>query len=189
MREDYCLMDVQGVGYRIFMNSKSLAALKKNQELLVYTYTNVREDAILLYGFLTQEEYDTFVKLISVSGIGSKVALVVLANLSPAALQLAIQTKDSKVLLKVPGIGKKTAERLILELQDRFRSDDISITVSDVLAPQVDTQGNVVQDTALALQALGYDAARAYTISKAVYKDGESVQDCLKLALKELARR
>lgn len=117
---DYCLVETSGgVGYRIFMPATQLASLTTGQEVKVLTSTIVREDAILLYGFLTREYYNLFTLLLTVTGIGPKGASGILSAIKPDAFYLAVQSRDIKGLTKLPGIGKKTAERMVLELKDK----------------------------------------------------------------------
>ena len=120
---DYCLIETNGgVGYRVFMPSAHLAQLALGAQVRVHTHTAVREDAILLYGFLSQEYYDLFELLLGVSGVGPKMALGILSAVKPEAFYLAVQSRDVKTLTKLPGIGKKTAERMLLELKDKVGS-------------------------------------------------------------------
>ena len=188
VREDSCLLDVQGVGYLVFMSGRSLDKLKKGQEAFVYTHMIVREDAMLLCGFLQAQEYDLFIKLIAVSGIGAKGALAVLSNIAVDDFILAVQVKDLKRLTTIPGIGKKTAERLLLELQGKFA--EVTTTAVGNEFVEVDaSERSDIKDIALGLQGLGYDAGRALSIAKAVYVPGMSIQECIKICLKELSNR
>ncbi len=117
---DYCIVETAGgVGYRVFMPAAHLAQLTQGAAVRVYVHTAVREDAIILYGFLSQEYYDLFELLLTVSGVGPKLALGILSAVKPDAFYLAVQGRDIKVLTKLPGIGKKTAERMLLELKDK----------------------------------------------------------------------
>lgn len=188
VREDSCLLDVQGVGYLVLMSGKNLGSLKAGQNIFVYTHMIVREDAMFLCGFLQAREYDLFIKLITVSGIGAKGALAVLSSISVDAFILAVQTKDLKALTGIPGIGKKTAERLLLELQGKFAEVDTLVTTGEFVDINIG-EGSAVKDVTLALQSLGYDAGRSLNIAKAVYVNGMKVQDCIKLCLKELSSR
>ena len=114
---NFCLIDTNGVGYRVFMNNGDLSRIVPDQKIKVYTYLSVREDALLLYGFLTYDAYNLFIQLITVSGIGPKVAQGILGAAKVDSFYLAIKNKDLKFLTKLPGIGKKTAERMLLELK------------------------------------------------------------------------
>lgn len=118
---DYCLLDVQGVGYRVLIAASARSRLHTGEEALLFTHLSVREDAMILYGFASQQEYDLFQLLISVSGVGPKVALGILSAISVENLCRAIQQKQAGILTKLPGIGKKSAERLILELKDKVK--------------------------------------------------------------------
>ena len=108
---DSCFVDVHGVGYRVSIPASTMDKLALNREITLFTYMSVREDAMVLYGFATQDEYDLFMLLISVNGVGPKVALGILSAASPDGFRLAVHQKNMKVLTKMPGIGKKTAKR------------------------------------------------------------------------------
>ena len=182
---DYCLLDVQGVGYRVFIANSTRAKLKLQQEATLFTYLNVRDDAMLLYGFYSQEEYDLFHKLISVAGIGPKVALGILSAITVDNLCRAIQQKQIGILTKLPGIGKKSAERLILELKDKVQS---VADVEDFLVVQGEAEvgDDMISEALQALMALGYTQAEIMPILKKSVKC-ESVEAIIKFALKEFA--
>ena len=133
---DYCLLDVGGVGYRVFIPTSTRSRLKTGEEAMLYTHLSVREDAMTLYGFESQEEYQGFQMLISVSGIGPKVALGILSSITVGKLFQAIHGKQLAVLTKLPGVGKKSAERMILELKDKAAELDGG-EASDTLEPAV----------------------------------------------------
>ena len=159
----------------------------------IYTYTCVREDAFNLFGFLTRDELSFFKLLISVSGIGPKGGLSILSVMSPDDLRFAILAGDSKALAKAPGVGKKTAERLVLELHDKISSDDLislgggEVTTSDNLS---DTSSSARDEAVAALAALGYSSGDALkAVRKVISSDPKASDDTetiLKLALKEL---
>lgn len=107
LKTDYCLLDVNGVGYRVFIPNNTRSKLRLKEEILLHTYMNVYQDGITLYGFYTEDEYDIFQLLISVSGVGPKVALGILSSITVEGLCKAIQNKQASVLTKLPGIGKK----------------------------------------------------------------------------------
>lgn len=154
---DNCIIDTAGgVGYRVFMPAAHLAQLAMNHEVRVFVHTAVREDAILLYGFLSQEYYDLFQLLLSVSGVGPKMALGILSATKPDAFYLAVQSKDMKMLTKLPGIGKKTAERMLLELKDKVGGFGGADAGNDFIET-VDAGGSgAVAETIEALYSLGY---------------------------------
>lgn len=186
---DHCLLENNGVGYRVFMPSISLSQIKTGQEIRVITYMAVREDAILLYGFLTQEYYQLFLQLTSVSGVGPKVALGVLSAAKPENFYLAIQNRDIKVLTGLPGIGKKMAERLILELKDKVESMDGSGAVENVL-DSADGANNNTSEAIEVLRALGYTNTEIYPVVKAITNCNElSTENIIRQALRNLAGR
>lgn len=154
---EYCFLDVQGVGYRVFVSASTRSRLCLGEEALLYTHLSVREDALLLYGFFQQEEYDVFQMLISVSGIGPKVALGILSAIGVGDLCRAIRGQQRTALTKLPGIGKKTAERLILELKDKVGMEgDDAAAVEDFTPPTGETR---TEEAMAALLTLGYSAA------------------------------
>ncbi len=187
------VIDVNGIGYNVFVSAYTADRLPAKGEVVkLFTYLSVREDAMNLYGFLSKDELEFFKLLISVSGIGPKGGQAILSVMTPDDLRFAILAGDSKAISKAPGVGKKTAERLVLELHDKISSEDItSGRVSgdaDSLIPSSDSEP---QNEAIeALVALGYSGTEA---AKAVRKvlsagnvDGSDTESILKLALKEL---
>lgn len=184
---DYCFIDVQGIGYRIFIATSTRQKLDIGSEVSLYTYLNVREDALLLYGFYTQDEYELFLNLTSVSGIGPKVALGVLSAIDTNAFRIAISQKNVTILTKIPGIGKKTAERLILELHDKIGTSDEQCHESGI-ALSVEHNDDVITQAVEALAALGYTRAEVMPVI-GKKSDVKSVQELVKLALREFGRR
>jgi len=174
------LVDVQGVGYEVdvpmstFYNLPALGA-----PVLLLTHFVVREDAQVLFGFATHEERATFRQLVKISGVGPRMALGLLSGLSVAELAQAVTRQDSARLVKVPGIGKKTAERLLLELKGKL-GPDLGLPGA---APLSDHQGDIAQ----ALQTLGYNEREAQAALKAL-PPGVGVSEGIKLALKALNR-
>ena len=136
LEAEYCIVDTAGgVGYRVFMPSAHLAQLVLGKEIRIHVHTAVREDAILLYGFLSREYYDLFEILLTVSGVGPKMALGILSAIKPDAFYTAVSNKDIKMLVKLPGVGKKTAERMLLELKDKVSGNgDSEDVVQEVAA-------------------------------------------------------
>lgn len=191
LANDYCFLDVNGVGYRVFITSITRSKLKLNDEVKLYTHFSVREDAMLLYGFIEPREYDVFCKLISVSKIGPKAGLGLLSALSSDKLVWAIQNRQVSLLTNAPGIGKKTAERIVLELKDKLA--DIPVADEEVLTQPVllDTPNEAEQldsygEAAEALAALGYTRAEINSVLKKATKF-TSTEDIIKFALKELS--
>ena len=123
---DKAVVDVDGIGFGVFMSGQALGMLPSvGEQVKIYTYLNVKEDAMQLYGFLTRDDLEIFRLLIGVSGIGPKGALGILTGLTPDELRFAVMSKDVKAISAAPGIGKKTAEKLILELKDKLRIEDV----------------------------------------------------------------
>jgi Holliday junction DNA helicase RuvA len=174
------LLDVGGVGYEVdvpmstFYNLPAVGA-----QVVLLTHFVVREDAQVLFGFLTAEERATFRELVKISGVGPRTALSILSGLSVAELAQAVTRQDGARLVKVPGIGKKTAERLLLELKGKL-GPDLALPAG---APLSDNQGDIAQ----ALQALGYNEREAKAALKALPAD-VGVSEGIKLALKALNR-
>ncbi|MDO4182522.1 MAG: Holliday junction branch migration protein RuvA [Coriobacteriia bacterium] len=177
---DVAFLDVNGVGFQVFMSANSLAKLPDiGQYATVSTYLQVREDALVLYGFLSEEEKALFEKLISVSGVGPKVALAALSSYSPAQLIDAIMAQDVGRVQKIPGVGKKTASRIILELKGSLEQP---AAASSQGATAVDGTLRSVID---ALLAMGFTSAEADLAVKDA-PDGASEGALLQYALKKL---
>lgn len=183
---EYCLLDVGGVGYRVFIPSSTRGRLKTGEDAMLYTHLSVREDALTLYGFESQEEYQAFQMLISVSGIGPKVALGILSSITVSKLFQAIHGQQISVLTKLPGVGKKSAQRLILELKDK--AAELDGAEGDLDAPSEDGAGDQLSDAAAALSALGYSQAEIASVLRRV-KGPITTEDAVKFALKEFAGR
>ena len=183
---DHCLLDVHDVGYRVFVSRKTCAHIAQGEEALLYIYTHVREDAILLYGFFSQEEYDLFQHLIGISGIGPKGAQSILSEVTPHDFYRLIHKKDVKGITKLPGIGKKTAERLVLELKDKFGAyadtgvDDTSAVVSDV-------SDSMLVEATEALISLGFQQNEIQTVFQGK-TDYQSTEELVRYALSVLQR-
>ena len=187
------VMTSGGLGLRMMCSMNTLSGLQQaGSECMLYTHMNVREDAMELFGFLKREERDMFRRLISVSGIGPKSALAILGSMPLSDLRLAILTGDANALSRAPGIGKKTAQRLSLELKDKLAQDalaggvsmdDIVIT-ADVDAPVQDA----VSEAMLALKSLGYTPQEAANALKGVKGQADTPDELIKLALRHMAQ-
>ena len=186
LKTDYCLLDVNGVGYRVFVAGSTRNKLRLKEEAQLFTYMNVYQDGITLYGFASEEEYDIFQLLIGVSGIGPKVALGILSAITVESLCKAIQNKQTTVLTKLPGIGKKSAERLILELKDKVAfaaaDDAAEILTLDLEGPVGD---DMMSEAQAALVALGYSQAEIAPVIKKATKC-KTTEEVIKFALKQL---
>lgn len=175
------LLDVQGVGYELDVPMSTFYNLPAlHEKVVLHTHFVVREDAQLLYGFATHEERVAFRQLLKISGVGPKLALSVLSGLSLSDLALAVANKDAGRLTKIPGVGKKTAERLLLELQGKF-------TMTGAGAPSGSPVASSASDIVNALQALGYNEKEADWAAKQLPKDVD-VSGGIRQALKLLSK-
>lgn len=187
IEDDKAIVDVNGVGFGIYMPSQSLNLLPSvGEEVKIHTYMNVREDAIQLYGFLTRDDLYVFKLVIGVSGIGPKGGLGILSKLTADELRFAVMAHDVKTISSAPGIGKKTAEKLIIELKDKLSIEDVLEHVEDNSVKVSTAANNQVQVEAVqALVALGYGNSEALkAVKKVEILDTTSVEDVLKQALK-----
>lgn len=189
--EKSIFLDVNGVGYEVFMPAGSHSQLPGTGEMVkLYTYLQISENAVGLYGFLTRDELNVFKLLITVSGIGPKGAVGILSALSANDLRLAVLSDDDKAIAKAPGIGAKTAKKLILELKDKFHLEDALGEIAEPFHMANGTDaGNAVHTEAVqALVALGYsnsDALKAVRLADT--GEALSTEELLKSALKQLA--
>ncbi len=186
--KDCCFVEAGGVGYRIFISDKTRQKLSHGQEVKLFTYMAVREDAMLLYGFLNHEEYDLFLLLISISKIGPKVAMGILSSMEPAAFVGAVSSHNVAALTKLPGIGKKTAERLLVELKDKVTKLDMpeSVAIPAMEAPAAD---GMVGKAMQALMALGYGAEEVEPIIQKLSAQYTDVSTLIRMTLVELGNR
>lgn len=188
----YIVIDVNGIGYKIFMSETAINKLGAIGEIIkIHTYVRIREDDISIYGFNTNEELRMFELLLSVSGIGAKSALVILSNVSVSSFALAIINNDINLLKKLPGIGPKTAQRVILELKDKLKKENEIVAnentdISDTINTAIMDDEKIAEATA-ALKVLGYTGKE---IEKALEKvDANlSVEDIIRKGLLNLAR-
>jgi len=178
-KHDYVVVENNGIGYKIYTSLNTIMKVKTDEDILLYTYLHVREDAMILYGFASEEELFLFNMLISISGIGPKAALSILSVLSYQEVATAVVCEDSASLSKAPGIGKKTAMRIILELKDKLKGLEIEdkevkeqIEVSDKYTEAVN-----------ALLVLGYNTKYARQSLNKIYNENDSLQDIIKKAL------
>lgn len=183
-------VNVHDVGYRVYVPSSVQSQLQVGEETCLYTYTNVREDAIQLYGFLTIEDYELFLMLISVSGVGPKLGLGILSAISPDQFVGLIISGDTKGLQKLPGIGKKSAERLVLELKDKIESLGIAgtFTPGSTISTLVKAPVGVTEEVVEALMALGYSAQEVQPVVQDVYDGTQEVPELLKQVLAALGK-
>ncbi len=186
--ESYIIIETGGIGYQIFVSPATLAKLPRTGERVkVFTYFSVKEDGVSLYGFASAEEQEMFHKLLTVSGVGPKGALGFLSQLTPQEIILAIISEDVKTLSKAPGVGRKTAQRVILELKDKFKTED-ALSLGEEVQGIVETSvgGDAKFEAIDAMTALGYSRSEAARAVNAVAAEGMSTEDILKAALKKM---
>ncbi len=180
---DYVVIDVNGVGYKIFTPVTTISKLGEIGDIVkVYTHYHVREDEISLYGFYSQEELNMFELLIGVSGVGAKSANAILANITPSNFALAVITNNIKELTKLPGIGSKSAQRIVLELKDKLKKNE-ELTMQDSELKQVISEDDNVHEAVNALQVLGYPAKEATKAVMSFDSTNMSIEDIIKKAL------
>lgn len=179
---DCIVVDNNGIGYNIQVSSSTASAVVMEKEVQIYTYMNVKENELSLFGFLTKEELNMFNLLISVNGVGPKSAVAMLGALSPSQLALAIATEDIKALIVGQGIGKKIAQRIALELKDKVGADTITTGVE--LVQKVDVTTGERAEALSALMALGFTKNEAENAIKAVFVNGMATEEIISKALK-----
>lgn len=186
---DHIVIETGGIGYRIFIPGKAFEYLPAvGEELKVYTYLHLREDVMILYGFLTKDDLELFKLLITVSGIGPKGGLAILSTLDADDLRFAVLSGDSKAIAKAPGVGAKTAQRVILELKDKLSLEEAFEKKTEHAAQAQSGGGSQVKnDAVMALSALGYSSTESLkAVSKVNPDENMDVEDVLKAALKFL---
>ena len=184
--EGTAVVETGGIAYEIQIPLSTAERLPSlGSSVKIYTYLDAKDTGISLFGFITKEEKEIFTKLITVNGIGPKSALGILSVLTPSDIILSVVSGDEKALSRAPGIGKKTAQRIIIDLKDKFKSlsaEDVSQNAFDILPAENSPKSEAVS----ALCALGYTNSEALKAVSAVYAEGMAAEDILKEALKKL---
>lgn len=184
---NYVVIDVGGVGYKIFMSTSAIEKLPEIGEMQkVHTYYYVREDLISLYGFLTNEELRMFELLLSVSGIGAKSAIQILSSITPSSFALAVISNDISKIVKIPGVGKKTAERMILELKDKLKTEEAIEKTQEVKEAIHEDEKEL--EAISALQVLGYTRKEIEKALEKVNTESLSVEEIIRKGLAFLAK-
>ena len=186
---EVCFLDVQGVGYRVFVPASTREKLSCGLETKLYTYLNVREDALLLFGFASPEEHEMFLLLLNVTGVGPKMALAILSGMKPAGIRAAISRNDLTALTRISGVGKKTAERIVLELRDKIGQIgmDASLgTGSETVSPGA---GSVFDEALAALLALGYQQGEILPRLRRLAAGETTAQALIRAVLREMGGR
>ena len=154
---NYIIIDVGGLGYKVFMTETSINGLQEiGSQIKVYTYYRVREDDISIFGFVTKEELRMFELLINVSGVGAKVAISILSNIAPSEFAISVISNDVTKLTKIPGIGAKSAQRIILELKDKLKKEENIGKEQNIKVKEAIQDDNKIIEAVTALQVLGY---------------------------------
>ena len=184
------VIDCGGVGYACATTNYTLSQLKKGERARLYTYLHVREDIFELYGFASQQELNSFKMLIGVSGVGPKAALAILSATTPQSLALSIVTEDEKALTAAQGIGKKIAQRIILELKDKLAKEQSSFTVPSGggSATPKPLGGSKSGEAAAALAVLGYGSQEISTALKGIDMDALPLEEIIRQALKKMVK-
>ena len=186
---NYVVVETAGIGYKIFMGETAINTIGEiNEKVKVYTHYHVREDEVSLYGFKTNEELRMFELLISVSGVGAKSALVTLSNIEPSSFALAVITNDTSKLVKIPGIGAKTAARIILELKDKLKNEQaISKENKEIKTVVIDNQK--IEEAVSALQVLGYNKKEIEKALETIDVNSLELEEIIKQGLISLSKR
>ncbi|MDB5083831.1 MAG: Holliday junction branch migration protein RuvA [Bacilli bacterium] len=188
---DHLVLVVQGIGYQVFMAGGPLSAFREEQEACLHIYQVVREDQLTLYGFLSRDERELFMRVLSVSGIGPRIALAISGSGDACQVAQQIVLEDVDSLQKIPGVGKKTAGRMVMELKDKL--DDLAIAGAWVpqapLQKEQSSQRNIAADLLETLVSLGYSEREARTVIRSLreqMEQGMSLEDLIRAALQQL---
>lgn len=187
IEQNLVVLDVSGVGYAVHTSFNTLSNLEKGQKATLYTYCNIREDAFDVFGFYDIEELKFFKLLIGINGVGPKAGLSILSVASPASLALAIITGDEKLITKASGIGKKIAQRIVLELKDKVAKEKATVSSADVLI-HAPAESDALSEAISALMVLGYTQQEATSALAGVSADG-GLEEMIKYALKNLMKQ
>ena len=182
------VIDCGGVGYACATTNYTLSQLKKGECAKLYTYLNVREDAMELFGFASQSELRSFKLLIGVSGVGPKAALSILSATTPQQLAMAVVMGDEKALTAAPGIGKKIAQRIILELKDKLAKEQGSFDAVSGAAVVLPVQSNKAGEAAAALAVLGYGSQEIAVALKGLDMDALPLEEIIRQSLKKMVK-
>ena len=187
---DHLIVDVNGIGYRVFTSTGTLSEVGIGEVVKIHTHTYVREDILALYGFLTEGELRQFEQLLGVSGVGPKAAIAVVSAVPPSVFGLAVLTEDADRLSRAQGVGKKTAQRIILELKDKIRKEQIaSGPGKGISMPAMeDVPQGIGEEAVSALMMLGYSSQEANRSVSSVLAENKSLEDVIRDALRARGR-
>lgn len=182
------VIDCNGVGYACATTNYTLSQVKKGEKVKLYTYLNVREDAVDLFGFASQSELNSFKMLLGVSGVGPKAALSILSSTTPGNLAMAVVMGDEKTLTAAPGIGKKIAQRIILELKDKLAKEQASGSFEVGGSVPVITKSSKAGEASAALAVLGYTSQDIAVALKGIDMEALPLEEIIRQALKKMVR-
>ena len=186
---NYIVVEAMGIGYKIFMGESSINSLGEiGDNIKIYTHYHVREDDISLYGFKTNEELRMFELLISVSGVGAKSALVMISNIEPSEFAIAVISNNTSKLIKIPGIGAKTAARIVLELKDKLKNEQTMTKESKEEKTEL-MDDEKVEEAISALQVLGYNKKEIEKVLDKINLEELALEDIIKKGLLYLSKR
>jgi len=186
--ENFVVIDVAGAGYLVYMATPSIANLPScGDEVKVFTYVNVKEDGVTIYGFCSEAELSMFKMLISVSGVGPKAGLSILSSIGLSDFALAVITDDDKTITQAPGIGPKTAKRIVLELKDKMKTEDAIENLKDTPKTGSAQGASGKSEVIAALMALGYANLQARQAVNAVYESELTIENNIKKALAKIS--
>ncbi len=186
--ENYIVIDVGGLGYKVFMSESAIEEIGNiGDTIKVHTHYHVREDDISIYGFKTNEELKMFELLIGVSGIGAKTAINMLSNITPSSFALAVITNDTSKLVKIPGVGAKSAARIVLELKDKLKTVEAKETENTKVKQAIEEDDKLTEAVS-ALQVLGYNRKEIEKALEKIDKDNLSLEDIIRKGLTILGR-
>lgn len=187
LENNLAVIDCGGVGYACATTNYTLSQLKRGEQAKLYTYLNVREDAVELFGFASRSELRCFKLLIGVSGVGPKAALAILSVNTPESLSMAVVTENEKALTAAPGIGKKIAQRVILELKDKLAQTEVDFSFNGETTPAI-PQGDKGKEAAAALSVLGYGPAEINAALRGVDMASLPLEEIIRQALKHMVK-
>jgi Holliday junction DNA helicase RuvA len=180
------VIDCSGVGYEVNTSQNTLGKIEKGKATTLFTHLHVREDVFDIYGFADREELATFRMLLSVSGVGPKAALSILSGATPERIALGVISGDEKIFTKAPGIGKRIAQRVILELKDKLKKEQFTTGAGEIPADGLVAGG--ASEAVSALMVLGYSQSEAYEAILPFKKDGLSTEELIRKALQSMVR-
>ena len=185
--ENTILLDVNGIGFELCVSNTTLVSLPmENETVKVLTYMQVKEDGVALYGFANEEEKAMFMKLITVSGIGPKMAITILSGMKLSDLIVAIVNEDTSLLSKIKGLGKKSAERVVLELKDKVSTTSLSLLDAETLSQTYDE--GALNDAVATLISLGINKNEAYRLARSKANENTTAEEIILQVLKDMGR-